>query len=58
MVDISDLLDSKPEWKQCPKCNKWLPSQNALYRHYELLHLSYTPFDKEFNNLRRFNPED
>ncbi len=47
LKDISDLLDSKPEWKQCPRCNKWLPSQDHLFRHYELVHMSYTPFDKQ-----------
>jgi len=46
MVDISDLLDCKPEWKQCKKCNAWLSSEESLIRHYEFSHMSYTPFDE------------
>jgi len=45
--DISGLLDPKPFWRQCPKCNAWLPSEDALFHHFELRHMSYTPFDKE-----------
>lgn len=45
MTDISDLLDCKPAWECCPRCNKWLPSHEALVHHWELVHQKYTAFD-------------
>ena len=55
---IEDKLGYKTELKQCKFCNKTFTSQVYLERHFELVHMSYTSFDKEFNGMRRYNPED
>lgn len=43
-------------WQKCPECKKWLPDiQDILVHHYELMHQSYTPFDKPMPKTKSFN---
>ena len=55
---IEERLGFKTELKQCKFCNKVFTSQEYLERHFELVHMSYTPFDKEFSGMRRYSHED
>jgi len=36
------------DWHQCPRCKKWIPSYDKMIRHFELMHITYTPFEKPF----------
>ncbi|MGI0047852.1 MAG: C2H2-type zinc finger protein [Nitrosotalea sp.] len=38
MKDLDDLLDSKPAWRQCPRCNKTFPSDDSLIQHMKSIH--------------------
>ena len=42
-------------WQKCPVCKKWLPdNEDILLNHIELMHTSYTPFDKPMPNWKYF----
>jgi len=34
-------------WYQCPKCKKWMPEGDPFVHHYEMMHVSYSVFDKQ-----------